>query len=370
MTWQTHHRESERYAADAEIAQRNGDRERARELYANAAIAEKKALAELDASKTRTIGISAVSTVSLFYKSVQLEIAEQIAFRWLGAGTLPPFAVEELRSLLQSIWSEQVRDRAGIEFAPGQVMVSVKGGEIVEGGAPLDLILDKVQVVQTLFYRTAELLRHIPHRKRGPPTKEIKDTCRPWLFQTAPGSYQFAVAVQEPRQADMFDLHSPAPKEVSDQFMSILRAGIEDPDTQMKEIVPDADYRETFLKLTRNLAPSGKVFDQLEVRAADETHPICLAPETRKNVNAVLRRSRPQGEATTDSPESLVGILRAVHLDKDWLELVVNDESIKVQRVGETVDDIIGPLVNKRVAVEVLVDSKGRKIFVDIEPEN
>ena len=67
--------------------------------------------------------------------------------------------------------------------------MSVKGGEVVAGGAPLDLIIDKVQIVQSLFYRTAEHLKSLPLRKKGPPSKDIQEGCRPWLFQSVPGSY-------------------------------------------------------------------------------------------------------------------------------------------------------------------------------------
>jgi hypothetical protein len=40
---------------------------------------------------------------------------------------------------------------------PGQVFFSVKGGDVVTGGAPLDLIVEKVQTIQPIFYRTIEV---------------------------------------------------------------------------------------------------------------------------------------------------------------------------------------------------------------------
>ena len=198
MAWLEHHRESERCAADAEVAYHRHERSRAQELYAKAAEAEKHALHCLNPSKIRTYGISAVSVVSLYFKAARLGDAEDMAHSMLASGFLPGFASDQLRNLLHSIWSEKAREQAGVQFAPGQVMVAVKGGEIVEGGAPLDLIIDKVKTVQSLFYRTTELMKGLPHRKRGGPVKKIQESCRPWLFQAVPGSYQFAVAVQEP----------------------------------------------------------------------------------------------------------------------------------------------------------------------------
>lgn len=39
---------------------------------------------------------------------------------------------------------------------------SVKGGEVITGGAPLDLIVEKVQTIQSMFYRTVECIKDLP----------------------------------------------------------------------------------------------------------------------------------------------------------------------------------------------------------------
>ncbi len=369
MSWIEHHEVSEGLASQAQTAQREGRREDALALYARAADAEDKALADLDASKTRTLGISAVSAVSLYYKAASFARAEKVATRCLALDSLPAFAREQLRVLLQSIWSEQVRGETGTQFAPGQVLVSVQGGEVVPGGAPLDLIVDKVKTVQSLFHRTAEFLAGLEHRRRGLPSKVIQESCRPWLFQTQPGSYQFAVAIQEEYQPDMFRPGLPPPRDVADCFLQILRVGIEDPEEHFTEVVPDSDYRSTFLKLTRNLAPQGKVCDRLEVRSVDGSRTITLDPDIRQSLGATIRDLKTTEEVSPSPPEPLNGILRAVHLDKDWLELAVDDKHLRVVDVGDQVDDVIGPMVNKPVIVHVSREHEKRR-FLDIEPDD
>jgi hypothetical protein len=56
----------------------------------------------------------------------------------------------------------------------------------------------------------------------------------------------------------------------------------------------DEYYRESFLKLTRNLAPTGKTFTRLEIKSATdlEKHPIVFVPDSRKSINEVLKSSR------------------------------------------------------------------------------
>ena len=102
MSWQEYHRESERLASDAEVASRDGERESARCLYLRAAQAETRAIKALDHSKTRTLGISAVSAASLYFKAGRYEEAESAAARWL-ASPVPSFAKDQLQLLLDSV---------------------------------------------------------------------------------------------------------------------------------------------------------------------------------------------------------------------------------------------------------------------------
>jgi hypothetical protein len=279
--------------------------------------------------------------------------------------------VDQLRDLLQTIWSDMVRDTAGVTFSPGEVLVSVKGGQVIRGGAPLDLILQKVESIQALFYRTAELLNGVPHRKRGLPSSVIQEMCRPWLFQAAPGSYQFAVAVQGPAQADMFPTATPTTRDITTTFLTILRAAVEDPDTALPQVVPDSEYRGTFLRLARSLAPTGKRFSALEVRAGGERHTITLASNTRATLNQAFRRQFPKAPSERGQEETtLRGILRALHLDQDWLEITVDGSPIRISDAGEAVDDVVGPMVNRPVIVDVVRDARGQFFLRDIQTED
>lgn len=363
MTWIQHHRTSEAHASKAQECVRLGKREDARALYALAAVAEEDALKELDLSKARTYGITAVSAASLHFKAGQLDCAERIAMASMAFDQLPSFARHQLRHIMQVIWAEQEREASGLRFAPGQLMVSVSGGQIVTGGAPLQAILDKVKTIESMHCRTAEFLSDTAFRTRGAPSKRIREHYQPWLFQAPPGSYQFAVAIQ---QGDNENLFGPPGEVVADFFFKVLRLGSDGSDEDFSVVVPDARYRETFLKLARNLAPSGKVFDTLEVRSADDSQSVKLDQDVHRRLGERIRSLRKAHIDVAARAEIHTGVLRAVHLDRDWLEVVVEGRHIKVVGVGEQVDDVIGPLVNKRVLVHVASDEKQHR-FVDIE---
>ncbi|MGH9550757.1 MAG: DUF433 domain-containing protein [Terriglobales bacterium] len=58
--------------------------------------------------------------------------------------------------------------------------------------------------IKRLFFRTVEFLEQRPHRKHETAPTDVQNVCRPWLFQTVPGSYQFAVAIEDVAQRTMF----------------------------------------------------------------------------------------------------------------------------------------------------------------------
>ncbi len=367
MSWNEYHRDSEAAAIEAERLLRSGDKSAAAKYYAQAANLEQMAVRAIDPSKARTKGITAVSAVALWYKAAEYEKAEQLAYAMLADNSVPAFARIDLRNLVQAIWTESSKQTAHVNFLPGQVLVSVKGGEVITGGAPLDLIVEKVQTIQSMFYRTVELVKDLPLRSRGGPIREIQESCRPWLFQAAPGSYQFSVAIQEPNQRDFFK-EEVAPEIVAQQFFQILKATTSADPQELESVVPNAEYRKVFLKLSRNLAPTGKNFESIEFRAPAGGPPISLTSDARNVINQTLRASQPMNaDGAQDVVEDHTGILRAVDLDKDFLDVATESQSLHVVGLEDAMDDVVGPMMNKKVKVSVVRTAKGQVRLRDIE---
>lgn len=369
------HTESSNYAGLAEIALKDNEPQRAIELYRLAAEKEVDSLKFLDLNKVRTLGVTVVSAVSLYYKANEFEKAEHLSHQYLANENLPSFAVDQLKDLLQTIWNEKILHEYNIQFTKGEVLVSVSGGEVVTGGAPLELVLGKVNEISRYFYRTIEMLLHKPLRKRGNPDNDIMQQCRPWLFQAPPGSYQFAVRVRKPLQQNLFEDEMPQIEEITNKFIEIISATSQGDSTELEKVVPDEEYRETFLKMTRNLAPTGKSFGKLVVRQTgnSDLESVVLIPDSREIINEVIKIPKINSKKHEEKEERirLIGILRGLHLDKDWIEVTVNkedkEEHIKISKTGEVVDDIIGSMVNRQVIVDTLRNSKGTYYFKDIQ---
>jgi len=366
MSWLMHHTRSAEYAIQAEELRRNHEGDRAADFCRLAADAEVNALNSLNPSKKRTIGITAVSAVSLYFKAQEFLQAKKLAHTWLATDILPPFAVEELEDLLQAIRFEESRVKSGIQFIEGEVLVSVKGGEVLYGAAPLELVLRKVDQISKIFYRTTEMLLELPLRKRGSPTQDVKKYCDPWLFQAVPGSYQFSIQVRKPQDHEQLTLPGMSAadvelrvEQITQKFLDVIRAATQDPEGELIDIVPQEDYRKAFLKSAQDLAPpaTGKTFNQIEIKSNsnNEPSPVILLPETRSVIKEALNKSEPE---LTEPPEyrvtSLKGTLRNLHLDDDWIEISINGKSQKIYGAGEEIDDRVGPMVNRSVVAEVL----------------
>ena len=110
-----------------------------------------------------------MSAASLYFKARRLADAERIAIASMGFDRLPSFARQQLRDIVQVVWVENVRQGADLPFAPREIIVSVDGGDVVSGGAPLHPVLDKVKTLGSFVHRTAEFMNDTAYRTTAVP---------------------------------------------------------------------------------------------------------------------------------------------------------------------------------------------------------
>ena len=138
-------------------------------------------------------------------------------------------------------------------------------------------------------------------------------------------------------------------------------------------------FKATEWKVARNLAHRclgserlpGFAYQQMDdlldsIKAEDAAHSVVLIPSTREEINGVIKENRPplpDGEET-----EIRGVLRALHLDDDWIEVIDGISKWRVENVREEVDDRIGPMVNHPVVVQA-VQTGNRIHFIDIDAD-
>jgi hypothetical protein len=370
VDWITFHKASETLAAQAHAAMRDGNTTKAEGLFCQAAEAEERALGVLDASKTRTLGITAVSAVSLWYKGKDLEHASFLAYRCLANPALAKPAREQLDDLVQTLYTERERQRLTGEFLPGSVTVAVKGGNVLRGAAPLDLIVEKVKTLQSIFFRVVEWSSGKPLRRRGGPAKDITSSFEPWLVQEAPGSFQFSVAVKVNGQMDMFTPERLEAADIAKKFLDVVTTMATDSTGEAsKQLVPDDEYRGTLRKLIRNLTPPANSTEAVIISSKGrEDAAVILDESTRPKLDMAIKAESPKAdESAGELMQEFTGVLRALDLDSDWLKVDVEDgQQLTVKGLSQAVDDVIGPMVNKLVLVKAVKTKRGELKFVDV----
>ncbi len=348
---------------------RKEDLKGAQQAYANAALEEVLALDDLDPDKDRTYGVTVVSAASLFHLAGHNAAAQALAHRHLATRELPDFAREDLQELLQVMWDETARDRAGIALGQEQIHVSIRGERIFRGAAPAGLVDSTVKRLEALLYRVAEFELNLPYRTRGSAPKRITDEYKPWLLQSSPGSYQFAVTLTEPAQLQLLDRGGPTPSEVVERSLQIVAACVRSPSSALVDMVRDESYRRIFLKLARDLSPNGASYDVLKLQRQDSESVVNLSAATRYSLTSAIWNMQTASAVEIGEVREYRGILRGVDLNRDWLRIDAASGTVTFQDVGETIDDLIGPMVNRRVIVSAAEDDVGKLHFRDIEPD-
>lgn len=94
------HRQSQDVAFRAELLERAGKCDEAKQLYLEAAKLEVEVLREIPVSRPKTRGIIAVSTASLFWRAGAQDEVERVAREYLAVPDLPEFARIQLGDLL------------------------------------------------------------------------------------------------------------------------------------------------------------------------------------------------------------------------------------------------------------------------------
>jgi hypothetical protein len=343
------HREAERLMAQADAFRAQGRLEDARELYRRAAEIEDRVIEHLPADLIRTRGIIAVSAVTLMSQAGAEQETERLAFRLLSRADLPEFARTEIfNAVLEAHWGRSAAaEQRRVAF--DSVIISLRGEAVRAGGLiPVDLVLLKLEQFKNYAIRVAEWSTGRPPRDRGEAEDAIKRACTPIISPASVGSYQFELRLETP-VPELFPglaTKDASPDQLTRDFMQIIDTAATAPES-MGDRIEDVAYQDVFLKMVRNIVPTGKRLAEIELVTKSGESASILTPQTRRVLERTIRQRR---RATQVEPETTRhGVLRALHLDDGWLILVEGETERKCFIGQGMLDDVVGPLVNRHV---------------------
>src|SRR3989442_15128576 len=95
-----------------------------------------------------------------------------ILYLFRNERVLPPLETE-LRKLLEVVWDEKVLFDAGSQYSGEEILVSLRGGQVGWGTAPVDAVLHNIGGFNSLLYRVSEWTGNFGFRQRGLPPAEV-----------------------------------------------------------------------------------------------------------------------------------------------------------------------------------------------------
>jgi hypothetical protein len=355
-----HHESAMRLAQDAQIAQAEGDAERALELARDAS--ELEAIAASMVSKDResepTRSILYRSAATLAYQAGDLDQALRLVAEGL-AGYPPPSVQAELKALYEDITLNEHLEAHGIELTPGEVQVALEGDEVGSGFISLEQLKGRLDAVWPLIRRTAERLLELPFHQSGRSTQPYI----PMVSSPRMGSFAFTIRLAQ-RTDKPFSLFLFPDQVITELLEGIRLVEAEDIDG-LRERIRDDSYFRHFVAQAKTIAPDGK-----RIKLVGLTSPSAKVGLTRtqdelaKYMSVVMTAPAPPVPVVTGS--TLVGVLNQASLPDDKVGLVTPDKQQHTLVVREGMGDMVRAYFDREV--EVTINRVGQDLhLVDIK---
>lgn len=356
-----------RLATEADRCVLEGQREKASELYARAAELTREALerAPKDAFKSRALFM--VNIPMLLFKAQRYAEAEQAAREYMAAQPTPSAGVlSRLREVAFNSWQalsvmqaeelESVRSIASCEL-------SLEGGAVRWGLAPLDEVIKREASLRELFHRSAEYLEGLPYRARGAPPPQIQRAAQLYASAGGPGSYRVRVKVLS--APEQLELESPTKhlrgygEPLVHQALQIVREVIDDEYAGNTEV--DPHYRISFMRIVRDLAPDGQVVRSAELAGGESTW-------IRTRMTAEARPIITRAISEIIRSEGLVqvtGTLVGMWLETEYLSVEIKQDQGKTVTLrapkNEGYEERVGALWTRKVIASGRLDGSRSK---------
>ena len=341
----------------------SGDLEGSARKYLEAAGQQYEFFNSLSRDKVRTRSVYGLSTATLYYRGNDLDESARLAHSILAEKLVESHSAEGLERLLSRIKNDRMLQSKGHTKIAVPICFFLRGTEIGEGIAPVNIVDRFTNSVVSTFRRMAAWKSDLPYTVRLP--QIVSEKYQVYQTQAQPGSYAVDFYITGPKNPTLefeeIEFRTVQPDEVVRSTMEFIRLAIsgQDVSSESLKLPPDQDYRSTLLRLVRNMIPDGKGVSELELRLGDQSYEeaVTLRPASKpalvKLINPDNAEFKPKGQQEeAEETEEKIGILRAVDLDTRKVKLDSATNTKLVFTVPRTIsEDVLTPMLNQQVKV-------------------
>ncbi|MBI1765666.1 MAG: hypothetical protein HYR56_30045 [Acidobacteria bacterium] len=341
-----------------------GEEERAKSLFVEALKLEKQAALLLPNTKEAEPSRSILfrSAASLAYNAGDYETADWLIANGL-AGFPPPEIKEELKNLYEDVNFMRHLAVSGISLSNDKWLMTIWGDATGRGRTLVEHLVQRVEKVNVMFYRTVERLLKKPYRVNGGVSKELKEQYALFVDAFAPASFaiSFQIGSLDLQQSLFPDEQKSVlePGRIIGEMMECMEIFEGPSPEKLKERIDDEVYYENFVGLVKQLAPDGEAVKLVGFKSiqAGKEKPVTL----RKKRSAMQAESKESGAALngveSHTPVTYTGILKYANSpkkDKFGTVKLVDAESNTEHKLRVPIalmKDVVQPYYGERVLV-------------------
>ena len=244
-------------------AKSRGDLEESKRLFADALDKELAVLKELDALDDIVQPTHAVlhrSAATLALHCGNTDLAEKLAAKGLAQDPHWEFK-EELRDVMEQANHARHLETKGVELVDNEMQLSLSGQGVGYGLMDISDLWDRVGDIRRFLERIFEWKLNRPYRSSGNTPKDVREALPVFISVPRPGS--FAVTLRLGENTQMSFLETLKPDEFIDDFLDIVELINDSDQSDIENQIPDVEYRNRFIELTRNISPDGERISQV-----------------------------------------------------------------------------------------------------------
>lgn len=352
----------------ADSARQGGLAEIARQRYQEAALLEEAALSAVPAEAQKTRGIIASSVATLYAQAHDYDHARRFIYQYLGSASLTSHAEKRLEDVLTFVLDRIKLRENNEEYADDALGIALRGGNVGFGTAPADTVVNAMKSWQALVIRFAESSLDLPYRPRGPASSALLQAVSPRVSQPTAGSFKFDLRLAKDQQSSLLEA-----KEVDnlvDEVALLIRATAIGDRDYVEKRVPKKQYRETILELVKSVIPTGRAVREAGVTVrrygkSSDLEDVVLRPELRVELTTLIRATR---RPASSEVQIIEGVLRGLELDHQWISIdLETNRSVRLKIDSESLEDVIGMMVNQTVRVEAEQSDSGALSVLEID---
>jgi hypothetical protein len=296
-----------------------------------------------------------ISAAQMALKAELFREAEKMTALGL-AGDPSDEDAETLRNLSQSVHFLKHISSYNVAINPHELVLSLAGNQVGKDKVKGHELLERIDTISKLAYRTADRLRQKPFNEKGKPTKTEFAEFESYLSVTPSPVFAVNIGFGMAGKGTFPTLDS-QPFLIEDLLSNIALVN-QDKITDLQKSIPDEAYRNNFIALTKKLSPDGDRIQNVGLSAKINDKPVAVAlSKLRSAYNFDFLNKVKAEDDDTPREVEIIGTLYFADSKKSKIKLYdeYSGKEYLVEVPKGILSDVVRPFFEEEVKIKGLL---------------